>query len=230
MSIHPIQTLWGKTDRKNPDNFHPLIFHLLDVGHCAKIIWEQGLSASIRQRIANALGLSVEEAGNAVALLAGLHDLGKACPPFQAKVDWLAEKVSKAGLLIPKSDLLDKPHGMVSAKEIARLLQDNQFLWSASENSAIVLAGITGGHHGSFPKTENIISMGANTLGSKEWQEIRNLLANDLARLLNPKLMKIRTETLTGESVVSPRCLDSIIIFKSVCALELFSFISVFPT
>src|SRR5579862_1871545 len=103
--------LWGKTNRPQNTAYHPLLFHLLDVAHCAGQLWDR-LPAPLRKRIANALGLAPDKTRYAVMLLAGLHDLGKACPPFQYQSEHFREQVRQIGLIFA-SDVSDynKPHG-----------------------------------------------------------------------------------------------------------------------
>jgi CRISPR-associated endonuclease/helicase Cas3 len=77
--------LWAKADTES-NQWHPLIYHLIDVGMTAKAMWEEVLSESERERFAGLVGLSVEQAGNLFAFLIAAHDLGKASPAFQDEV------------------------------------------------------------------------------------------------------------------------------------------------
>lgn len=49
-------------------------------------LWDALLSDQVREKIARALGLTVADARQVLAFWAGLHDLGKITPPFQAQV------------------------------------------------------------------------------------------------------------------------------------------------
>ena len=81
---------WAKTSHniENPNAFHPLICHLIDVAVVAKLIWDKVLPTVTKKRIANAFGESeqtaetLETIGRLIAFIAGLHDLGKCSPPF----------------------------------------------------------------------------------------------------------------------------------------------------
>ncbi|MHC5906407.1 CRISPR-associated helicase Cas3' [Streptomyces sp. S6] len=77
--------LWGK-ERGLPRRY-PVICHLLDTAAVFGELWDVLLGDRVRGRIAEALGLSVVEARQVLAFWAGLHDLGKITPVFQAQVE-----------------------------------------------------------------------------------------------------------------------------------------------
>ncbi|UQW99156.1 CRISPR-associated helicase Cas3' [Streptomyces sp. RerS4] len=60
--------------------------HLLDAAAACQVLWDGVLGEGLRGRISRALGLSTGEARAVVSFWAGLHDLGKISPPFQAQV------------------------------------------------------------------------------------------------------------------------------------------------
>ncbi len=64
----------------------PLINHLLDVYSAALHLWENILPESLKKLIAKDLELNIEQAGEVLAYLSGLHDLGKASDYFQRNV------------------------------------------------------------------------------------------------------------------------------------------------
>jgi CRISPR-associated endonuclease/helicase Cas3 len=76
--------LWGK--EKGLPRAYPVVCHMLDAAAVFSVLWDGLLGAGLRSRIAAALGLSEAEARAVVAFWAGLHDLGKVTPPFQAQV------------------------------------------------------------------------------------------------------------------------------------------------
>lgn len=61
--------LWGKTDRANPERYHPLLFHMLDV-------------AAVCEALAPRFPRAIPISDPWLAYLAGLHDVGKADPRF----------------------------------------------------------------------------------------------------------------------------------------------------
>lgn len=76
--------LWGK--EHGLPRPYPVICHLLDASAVFGALWDVLLSDQTRVRIAQALGLAVHEARGVLSFWAGLHDLGKITPPFQAQV------------------------------------------------------------------------------------------------------------------------------------------------
>ncbi|MEU8625636.1 CRISPR-associated helicase Cas3' [Streptomyces sp. NPDC048669] len=76
--------LWGKESGLSRP--YPVVCHLLDTGAVFQELWDVVLSGETRTAIADALGLSVAEARTVVSFWAGLHDIGKITPPFQAQV------------------------------------------------------------------------------------------------------------------------------------------------
>jgi CRISPR-associated endonuclease/helicase Cas3 len=182
MDKKTLLALWGKTKTGSPTDteYHPLLFHLLDVAQCARCLWHL-LPPSLQKRIACALGVPMPEAEKIVVLLAGIHDLGKASA-FQAKATNLWEKVTAAGLTI--GAVKQERHEFVTAQVLPALLAQTSLCgWTAPETMANTLAAITGAHHGKFPP--NTI-MNEQTFGGPAWTEVRKALATELADALYP--------------------------------------------
>ncbi|MFF2326486.1 MULTISPECIES: CRISPR-associated helicase Cas3' [unclassified Streptomyces] len=76
--------MWGKENGLSRP--YPVMCHLLDTGAVFQELWDVILSDRSRAAIADALGLSAVEARTVVSFWAGLHDIGKITPPFQAQV------------------------------------------------------------------------------------------------------------------------------------------------
>ncbi|MFF5719373.1 CRISPR-associated endonuclease Cas3'' [Streptomyces buecherae] len=76
--------LWGK--KRGLSSPYPVICHLLDTAVVFEALWDALLGARERRQIAAELGLEEAAARAVVAFWAGLHDLGKITPPFQAQV------------------------------------------------------------------------------------------------------------------------------------------------
>lgn len=77
--------LHGKDPASFPgrDGSYPLLCHLLDTVVVAQILWSARVRDGLRKRVAEALGRTVTEAGQLLALAAAAHDLGKLNPYFQ---------------------------------------------------------------------------------------------------------------------------------------------------
>lgn len=175
--------LWGKTDRGNnarQDNYHPLLFHLFDVANCAAELWEK-LPRRIKQRMADALNISMDQAGTVFVLLAGLHDLGKAYPKFQEQADQFLPSLKGAGFDFP-DDIGKPPHNFVSVPEVMRLFEEAGFLpCSLSPEISRLFAYSLGAHHGVFPQSADLSAITDRTLGvNLAWQEARDWMADQL--------------------------------------------------
>ncbi len=89
--LHPVPDFllfWGKAQPRTDASaqyprYHPVAYHSLDVAAVADVLLMARPLAA--RRIAQLLGVRVEEARTLVVALAGLHDLGKFTPVFQAK-------------------------------------------------------------------------------------------------------------------------------------------------
>jgi CRISPR-associated endonuclease/helicase Cas3 len=76
--------MWGKEHGLSRP--YPVMCHLLDTGAVFQELWDVVLSDKTQAAIADAVGLNVVEARTLVSFWAGLHDIGKITPPFQAQV------------------------------------------------------------------------------------------------------------------------------------------------
>ena len=195
MNTQDLLRLWGKTDKNNPDNYHPLLFHLLDVGHVTQRLWTQALSPRLRGKVAQALGLNEANTTRLVVLLAAQHDLGKASA-FQRKDTGLWNRLGTIGLTLRV--IKDRPHGYVSAKALPNLVKQGIGGWSANADVARGLAQITGGHHGTFPTSADL-NMGPLTLGGKEWDQARTDLLREVSRVF------FADENLSENPIFCPR-------------------------
>ncbi|RLD04061.1 MAG: hypothetical protein DRI32_06380, partial [Chloroflexi bacterium] len=175
--------LWAKTKKKS-DEYHPLLYHLVDVGICAQTLWDDALSPSTKEQLANAFSpkMSVEETGNFLSFLAATHDIGKAAPSFQQRNKASIERIKKAGFIFPKRHgTTIEFHSTISAWALKTLLKDEIKI---DAYSARRFAHALGGHHGILPK--NIRSMEPFNKGDEKWAEARLQIIQELQRLFNP--------------------------------------------
>jgi CRISPR-associated endonuclease/helicase Cas3 len=170
---------WGKSDRDDPSNYHPLLFHLLDVGNAARALWHYVLPNTIQQRIAKSLDMSPIEAEILVVLLVAQHDLGKASA-FQTKVDLLWKPMAEFSEGVMADG--DKAHGLVTFKVLPKLATLGVGGWKAEPDVAYLLSQITAGHHGQFPTASDIRGMGRMTVGQTLWDESRKELLTELCQ------------------------------------------------
>lgn len=185
---------WAKTNREKIDGLpadwtHPLWAHLIDVGSAAQILWDNFLPLSLKQKMADGIGMSLAGAGRFLSIWIGLHDLGKGIPSFQGipgAAPEVVKKLADAGLHIhPEANRLH--HGHASIAIVRRWLhadidEDRQgkplpeFLLDA-------LATCVGIHHGKLSlrritdgvaEDKRIVAV----LGDSPWKQAQLDLAN----------------------------------------------------
>ena len=164
MDVQSLLCLWGKTQPDKPGEFHPLIYHMLDVAAVAGLVWDHGLSPQLRKRLEYSLGT---DARIQIVSLSGAHDIGKASPGFQKKVPELAQC---SGLPFSENDQ-NRLHGLISAHILKEVL---------GSCSTSILAQVTGGHHGIFPRSVEL-HLGRDTLGNNCWKIARKELLQAFA-------------------------------------------------
>lgn len=173
---------WAKTSRDpNDDRFHPLVCHLIDVAMVTEALWDSVLPEATRRWIADGLGLDEVRTRRWISYLAGLHDIGKACPSFQLHHpparEWLvAAQFPVDGF--PRN--ADAPHGTLSAVILIDLLSTRDGL---NRSSAATLATAIGGHHGIFPSDGDQQPL-ARKIGSGPWTEAREQLIESLTSVV----------------------------------------------
>ncbi len=199
-------TLWGKTGPRqgDADCYHPLLFHLMDVGNVALLLWDRVLPSPVQKRIAATLGVSMTTAQRIVVLLAAQHDLGK-LSAFQYKSEAHVKIVNDVGLTIigcPNQ----RPHGYITAKTLPDCAIEGVGGWKAAKSVAEDLSRITGGHHGTFPNAGDLEIMGSAARGGKGWSDARRALLEVLPPLLWPNYdgaaIEIPLETLEDAAAV----------------------------
>ncbi|MCL4531068.1 MAG: CRISPR-associated helicase Cas3', partial [Chloroflexi bacterium] len=179
--------LWAKTNRPQNTKLHLLICHLIDVGNVAKVMWEHVFTNEFKQQIADALNLkNPDEAGRLIAFIAATHDLGKACPHFQAHISnkpalksHYEEIVKEFGFPGNKESCL---HGFVSTAALVDLLQSTLKM---PRELAIPIAIAVGGHHGRWP-TSNEWGDQSACAGGDVWKDAREKLVVNMREIFDP--------------------------------------------
>ncbi|MEW6568785.1 MAG: CRISPR-associated helicase Cas3' [Chloroflexota bacterium] len=179
----PFMLLWGKADRTT-GAVHPLIYHLIEVGQCARALWEQGLAPATRAQIAKALAIEEAACGQLLAFWAALHDLGKANPAFQAMHAAQAGILRARGFDFPASHGA-KPthHGLISTWALKTLLQKHGGM---SRGDARRVAHAIGGHHGIWPNTASVQDVRPHDHGDGAWDMARRALFFEVEQVFQP--------------------------------------------
>lgn len=184
-NMPPHYQLWAKAQRKD-DEFHPLIYHLIDAGACAKELWENSLSEGFKKRITQSLpaDLNEEGTGNLLAFLAATHDVGKASPSFQQKHEPSIERIKKAGFEFPSRHGRDpKPHGIVSTWALINIFKET---FEMASYDARRFAHALGGHHGILPTTNAVNSLSTFDKGDEKWDQARRKLVEEMKSVFMP--------------------------------------------
>ncbi|MFI9787491.1 type I-E CRISPR-associated protein Cse1/CasA [Kitasatospora sp. NPDC051984] len=145
--------LWGKED--GLDKAYPLICHLLDTAAVAGAVWDAVLGAPLRVRLAEELGVEEAEARRLVMVWAGLHDMGKISPSFQALVEEEFAKLASDPRYAEASSPASVRHEAATHWGLVELLQGWGYpaegrrvrSWPAHQ-----VAQLLGGHHGCFER------------------------------------------------------------------------------
>lgn len=174
--------LWGKAKTPIGDgpSYQPLAYHCLDVAACADAILIREPEAT-RNRMAAIFGLEWEEARPWLLLVVACHDLGKACPGFQAK--W-PDLLGSTGLTQPRSPKTDINHAFVSQLALEKLLQKQGW----PDGLAELTADAVGCHHGNraSPNTLNDLAGTQSAIGKDDWDLAREALVDAFAEVFEP--------------------------------------------
>ncbi|WP_294262679.1 CRISPR-associated endonuclease Cas3'' [Propionivibrio sp.] len=174
--------LWGKAKPTTDDRpqYQPLSYHCLDVAACADAILMREPEAT-RARMAAILGLEWDEARAWLLLVVACHDLGKACPGFQAKWPILLDQT---GLSLPRSPNTEINHAFVSQITLAKLLREKGW----SDELADLTADAVGCHHGSRapPTTLDHLAGATSAIGKDDWAQARKDLVDAFGEVFRP--------------------------------------------
>lgn len=169
-NLNPQATaLWAKSGE---DQGHPLLAHILDVAAVAEAILELEPAAT-HQHLAAQFGLSLEAAPRWLATLAGLHDVGKAIPGFQAKWPQGRELAKAHGLTFDNAaSLRSDRHDWATTAILKK--------WLPAQTGADTIwcnqvAEAVGAHHG-YPLRHNEIKNGLSEREERGWQQARQAL------------------------------------------------------
>jgi CRISPR-associated endonuclease/helicase Cas3 len=173
---------WAKLGSATwPEEYHPVVCHLIDVGQVARRLWGDVIRPKVRTWATARLGLANESAVGAwLAFWAATHDIGKLTPCFQSqgKTENLTMRLKRVGFDYPG---VTRPHGDISTKVLAEVLMSPDRKWpSVPQRVAQHVAVAVGGHHGLFPTDWDTIS---GPLGNECWATARRELLDQLARL-----------------------------------------------
>lgn len=144
-------------------------------------MWRHVLPPALTRRLSSGLGVGGDDAEAWAAFLAGLHDIGKASPGFQAKDSTARGRLEHVSLSWPDAPI-DRGHGVVSTIALREILTE---AFAVPRLTAMTIATAVGGHHGILPDGRQ--QQGADITdcrGDKTWREARRSLSSVLAHAL----------------------------------------------
>jgi len=199
--MNPLR-LWGKTGTDG--TFHPVLFHMIDVGNVARALLEG--NASPRFRVVLARALSVDDPLSLVGwlpLLIALHDIGKVSAAFQGqqgspRTARERERLLDEGFRFGRTRGKSYHHAHISAVSVQSILVEPD--GGLPKPLLLALRDILGGHHGRFASSGELLSV-RDYLDYEEPSEWPALRA-DMCRLLREQLTP---EWDSGGVVPSPQ-------------------------
>ncbi|MGC0316971.1 CRISPR-associated helicase Cas3' [Kitasatospora acidiphila] len=185
--------MWGK--REGLSREYPVICHLLDTAAMAGVLWERMLSARLRTRISNELGMNEEDGRKTLCLWAGLHDIGKISPPFQAKVPVLFARLAGDPAYGQSARVAERERGLrhetATHLALVELFEQLGYPKGRLVRSSVdhQIAQLLGGHHGCFgvvlerKKLANLEAYEPG-LGAEKWRTERHAHASAIRQLI----------------------------------------------
>jgi CRISPR-associated endonuclease/helicase Cas3 len=182
--------LWGK-DRGLSQSY-PVVCHLLDTAAIAGELWDRVLTDSRRTRLAGQMELSEERCRRLLCLWAGLHDVGKITPAFQARLPSRFATLSSDPLYghLTGIQRQDFPHDVATQWALASIFEEWGYPVSrpVRRSAHHQIAQLLGGHHGCVhrglaPGKLKNPSASVPELGGSGWRDQRVAHAEAVRRL-----------------------------------------------
>lgn len=175
------RSVWGKSSGFDAENWLPLVQHLVDSADVAGYVWTW-LPASVRGHVEAGLSDGARDGLAVLRWLAGSHDVGKASPPFAAKMPGLADRMRAHGLVPPgdSTEFAMAPHGLVGHVLLERWMRER---YGAGKKAARSYAVVVGGHHGVPPTSGKIrfVTDRGYLLGDERWRAVQDEILDGMA-------------------------------------------------
>ncbi|WP_418155953.1 CRISPR-associated endonuclease Cas3'' [Actinoalloteichus caeruleus] len=182
--------LWGK--EKGLERPYPVVCHLVDTAAIAGALWDRLFSLRQRRALAARVGVSAPGMRRLVSFWAGLHDLGKISPPFQAMHEGsYQELTAQAGYEAQTNAERERlRHELATHWALTVLLPELGYPTAGVLRKAVHqrVAQLLGGHHGLFPPSppKKEVQLGDARqpgLGRNEWDRQRRAHLDALRRV-----------------------------------------------
>jgi CRISPR-associated endonuclease/helicase Cas3 len=161
---------WGKINKLEPSQYHPALYHMLDVGNVARVMLSERVSSRWARILAEAFACRADELSNWVPWAVAMHDIGKISAPFQAQSDIQAERMRGLGFRLVSMDLHHTQIGQ------AYLRFEVPGEGALQDKLKKVLVEMIGGHHGLFSPAGSAKDAWKRLQRDEEseWQGLRN--------------------------------------------------------
>lgn len=200
--------LWGKTT-KNPDVYHPALYHMLDVAHVAQQLLSSRATPRWRQVLARTMNTDPNSLHEWLPWFIALHDIGKISVPFQAQNAAQKERLAK--------EKFDFGRYGVDHKKLHHTIMGRMVLkkWTTTflpRRWRNVFLEMVSGHHGKYQQDETPDYQLLATLHEpEEWKVLRQqaidilqncLLLNKPPSWPEPKNISAAIVTLNGFTIL----------------------------
>ncbi|MGC8879964.1 MAG: CRISPR-associated helicase Cas3' [Anaerolineae bacterium] len=176
---------WGKSGA-TPDQFHPALYHMLDVGHVAQQLLDKQASPRWRCALGNVWNVPPDTLRHWLPWLVALHDIGKFSAAFQGKSEAQRQRLKQEGFCfngwLGDPNILHTHIGQAFVEQARR----NLFLiHNLGERVGRICACAIGGHHGRYLTTYDLqMVRGALVSEPSEWDALRRQAVAWLYQLL----------------------------------------------
>ncbi|MDS1270527.1 CRISPR-associated helicase Cas3' [Lipingzhangella sp. LS1_29] len=173
---------------KNPEHVHPLVCHTIDTAVVAEVMYSRVVGPRVRDELQRGLR-PLGDPERWVAVLCGLHDLGKCSPAFQGRFPGQSDSrlapeaqevlnLNRPNSGVPRVDIW---HSTLSALHMSDMLTR----LGAPEATVTGIADILGGHHGWFPAPGAVRHAQdyAAQHGGRDWHAARDDLVRTVLEL-----------------------------------------------
>ena len=138
---------WGKTG-DSVEDFHPALYHMLDVGHVAEQLLHPAAPPRWRRVLARAFNTDPQTLIHWLPWFIAMHDIGKVSVPFQAQNADQKIRLEKEGFAFGRWRPKDKQHHTITGQvflktEFTNLPRPLHTAWLET----------VGGHHGEFSES-----------------------------------------------------------------------------
>ncbi len=208
-AIERLLRCWGKTMRHNAAEFHPALYHMIDVAQVARVLLNDSASTRWQYVLARALEVEATTLANWLPYMIAMHDIGKLTAAFQSQNTTQYTRLKAEGFPFGdwRTDLTEHHSYFGQA-----YIQDEQDGLTLSDSWRDLWSMIIGGHHGVFG-SRRTLKFARDRLRKYEptlWKELRALadrllrqtfLADTLPLGVVPNLARA-TFALTGFTIL----------------------------